>query len=223
MTDLIAQRLEGIRQQIPDGVRLIAVTKKVSVEAMRAAYAAGIRDFGENRLQEALPKLEQLTDLPDLSWHFIGHLQANKAKKVLEHFCWIHSVDSLKLAQYLNHLAVDLPQPPSVCLQVKILPDPNKYGWEGPELLADLPRLEQLDYLDIQGLMAILPLGLTDSEISAAFESVKNLSQKIAQQSRLSMGQLSMGMSDDYLLAIAAGATMVRLGRIIFGTRNPEN
>jgi pyridoxal phosphate enzyme (YggS family) len=223
MTDSIAQRLEEIRPHLPDGVRLIVVTKQVSVEAMRAAYAAGIRDFGENRLQDALPKLAQLADLPDLRWHFIGHLQANKAKKVLEHFSWIHSVDSLKLAESLNRLAADLPQPPSVCLQVKILPDPNKYGWEVPELLADIPQLEQLSNLDIQGLMVILPLGLMDAQTLAAFESVKDLAQKISHQSRLSMGQLSMGMSDDYLLAIAAGATMVRLGRIIFGERNLEN
>jgi pyridoxal phosphate enzyme (YggS family) len=219
---MIAQHLEEIRQQLPPHVRLIAVTKQVPVAAMREAYAAGIRDFGENRLQGALPKLAELADLPDLNWHFIGHLQVNKAKKVLEHFSWIHSVDSRPLAERLNHLAADLPRPPQVCLQVKVLPDPDKYGWEVPELLAALPQLEQLRHLDIQGLMAILPLGLTAAATLAAFESVSDLARQIARQSRLPMSQLSMGMSADYPLAVQAGATMVRLGRVIFGERNGE-
>lgn len=214
----VTQRINQIRQQIPSHVRLVAITKQVSVEAMREAYAAGIRDFGENRLQEALSKQEQL-QLPDLCWHFIGHIQANKAKKILEHFQWIHSVDDRAIAQRLNRLAAELPHPPQVFLQVKMLPDPNKYGWQIPELLAAFPELEQFHHLKIQGLMTILPLGLSDEQIIAAFESTRKLAQTIKQQSNLSMEQLSMGMSDDYLFAIEAGATMIRLGRIIFGER----
>jgi PLP dependent protein len=215
----VTQRINQIRQQIPPHVRLIAITKQVSVEAMREAYAAGIRDFGENRLQEALLKQEQLQDLPDICWHFIGHPQANKAKKILEHFQWIHSVDDRAIAQRLNRLAAEFPHSPQVLLQVKILSDPNKYGWQVPELLAALPELEQYNRLKIQGLMTILPLELTDEEIVAAFKSIRELAQTIKQKSNLSMEQLSMGMSDDYLLAIEAGATMIRLGRIIFGER----
>jgi pyridoxal phosphate enzyme (YggS family) len=217
----IAQRIQDIRQQIPSDVRLIAVTKQVPVSAMREAYAAGIRDFGENRLQEALPKQEQLKDLPDLCWHFIGHLQENKAKKVLEHFQWIHAVDSLRLAQRLNRLTAELSLAPNLCLQVKLLSDPNKYGWSVPELMAALPELEQCQPLKIQGLMTILPLGLSTEEMLAAFQGIRDLARAIAQQSKLSMSQLSMGMSDDYLLATQAGATMIRLGRAIFGDR-PE-
>jgi pyridoxal phosphate enzyme (YggS family) len=216
----IAQRLEAIRQQIPADVRLIAVSKQVSVAAMREAYAAGIRDFGESRLQEALPKQKQLEDLSDICWHFIGHLQANKAKKVLEHFQWIHSVDNLKLAQRLNYLAVELSLIPQVFLQVKVLPDPNKYGWEVPQLIADIPLLEQCQQLKIQGLMTILPLGLSEEETLGAFEATRALAQKIQKQSQLSLQQLSMGMSEDYLLAVKAGATAIRLGRIIFGERH---
>ncbi|MGK7877571.1 MAG: YggS family pyridoxal phosphate-dependent enzyme [Xenococcaceae cyanobacterium] len=221
MTGLIAQRINQIRQQLPSNIRLIAVTKQVSVEAMREAYAAGIRDFGENRVQEALPKQQQLQDLPDICWHFLGHLQTNKAKKVLEHFQWIHSVDSLKLAGRLNRLAAELPCQPQVCLQVKVLPDPNKYGWNVSELLVDLPQLDRCKYLRIQGLMTILPLGLSGSQTLGAFEATRELAEKIEQQnwSNLQMQQLSMGMSTDYLLAVKAGATMVRLGRIIFGER----
>lgn len=222
MTDLIAQKIREINTHIPANVRLVAVTKQVDVEKMRTAYEAGIRDFGENRLQEALAKQQQLQDLSDITWHFIGHLQTNKAKKVLESFDWIHSVDSLKLAQVLNKIAGELAIQPKVCLQVKVLPDPNKYGWQIEELLTDLSKLNQLENLNIQGLMTILPLGLSDTETLAAFKKNQELAEKIKQQNfeHLSMSQLSMGMSGDYLFAIQAGATMIRLGSIIFGERN---
>jgi pyridoxal phosphate enzyme (YggS family) len=221
MTGLIAQRIDQVRQQIPPSVRLIAVTKQVSVEAMREAYAAGIRDFGENRLQEAIVKQQQLQDLPDICWHFIGHLQTNKAKKVLEHFQWIHSVDSLKLACRLEQLANELSLTPQIFLQVKVLPDPNKYGWQISELWADLPRLQQFQSLKIQGLMTILPEGLTEAQALAAFKKTYELAQNINQQTdaRFLIQQLSMGMSGDYLLAVQAGATTIRLGQILFGAR----
>ena len=221
MTGSIAQRITKIRQQLPAGVRIIAVTKQVSVDAMREAYAAGIRDFGESRIQEAEAKLAQLGDLPDLNWHLIGHLQANKAKKALEQFQWIHSCDSLNLAQRLNRLAAELSLSPKICLQVKIVPDPNKYGWTVPELLRDLPELDQCNALNVQGLMTILPLGLSQPESLQVFEQTREVAEKIRQQnwSNLQMRELSMGMSGDYLLAVQAGATMVRLGQIIFGER----
>lgn len=223
-SSIISERIQEIRQQIPANVRLIAVTKQVSVDAMREAYAAGIRDFGENRLQEALTKQEQLQDLSDICWHFIGHLQTNKAKKVVEHFDWIHSVDSLKLAQYLNQLAAQSPINTQMCLQVKALPDPNKYGWQISELLTDLADLEECHHLKIQGLMTILPLGLSDSQTLKAFQSLRELAQKINLENRpnLCLKQLSMGMSGDYLLASQAGATMIRLGQIIFGQRTSQ-
>jgi hypothetical protein len=221
MSGLITERIAHIRQQLPAGVRLIAVTKQVSVDAMREAYAAGIRDFGESRTQEAEAKVAQLKDLPNLNWHLIGHLQNNKAKKALEQFQWIHSCDSLKLAQRLNRIAAELSLRPQVCLQVKVVPDPDKYGWTVPELLADLPELDQCDAIQIQGLMTILPLGLSQQESLAVFERTRELAEKIRQQnwSNLQMQELSMGMSGDYPLAVQTGATMVRLGRIIFGER----
>ena len=222
MTGYISQKIDSIRQQIPQNVRLIAITKQVSVEAMREAYATGIRDFGENRLQEALLKQEQLQDLQDINWHFIGHIQKNKAKKIIENFTWIHSVDSLALAQRLNRLAEELNQTPKVFLQVKILPDPNKYGWEVTSLLQDLPQLNEYRHLDFQGLMTILPLGLSSTEVLEAFQETRQLSTTIKQKgyANLTMNELSMGMSGDYMQAIEAGTTMIRLGRIIFGERN---
>ncbi len=221
MTGSIAERIATIHQQLPTNVRLIAITKQVPVDAMREAYAVGIRDFGESRIQEAEAKIAQLNDLPDLTWHLIGHLQSNKAKKALQLFQWIHSCDSLELAQRLNRLATEQSVKPQVCLQVKIAPDPNKYGWTVPDLFKDLPELNRCEALKIQGLMTILPLGLSEQESLDVFTRTRELALNIKQQnwSHLHMQELSMGMSEDYRLAVQAGATMVRLGRIIFGER----
>lgn len=221
MTSLITERIANIRQQLPAKVRLIAVSKQVSVEAMREAYGAGIRDFGESKVQEAEAKIAQLQDLPDINWHLIGHLQSNKAKKAIELFHWIHSCDSLDLAQRLHRLAAEGSLKPQVCLQVKIVPDPSKYGWTVPELLADLPALDQCDGIQIRGLMTILPQGLSQQDTLAVFDVTRELASKIQQQnwSNLQMQELSMGMSGDYSLAVQAGATMIRLGQIIFGDR----
>lgn len=223
MTGDIAQKINSIKREIPQNVELIAITKQVGIEPMREAYAAGIRSFGENRLQEALTKQEQLQDLKDLSWHFIGHIQKNKAKKVIENFAWIHSVDSLALAKRLNRLAVELNLIPKVFLQVKILPDPNKYGWSVEQLWQDLEQLDGYQQLNIQGLMTILPLGLSATEVLSAFQEVQKLAKAIEEEQQypnLTMEELSMGMSGDYKLAIEAGATKIRLGRTIFGERN---
>jgi PLP dependent protein len=221
MSSSISERIVTIRSSLPTSVKLIAVSKQVPVQSIRSAYAAGIRDFGESRIQEAASKQAELQDLPDITWHFIGHLQSNKAKKALEQFPWIHSVDNLKLAQRLDQLAQQLGVSPQVCLQVKILPDPNKSGWSVPELLADLPTLNQYKSLQIQGLMTIPPSGLNDSEILNVFNLNRELAKKIQEQnwSHIKMQHLSMGMSGDYELAVQAGATMVRLGTILFGDR----
>jgi PLP dependent protein len=217
--DQLAKRLEQIRSTLPETVKLIAVTKQVPVEAIRAAYQLGIRDFGESRIQEAAAKQEQLQNLQDITWHLIGHLQTNKAAKGLEQFHWIHSLDSLKLAQRLNQLAAERPTKPKLCLQVKIVPDPNKYGWTVPELLDALPELSQCQHLDIVGLMTIPPYGLPEAETLAIFQQARKLAHQIRQQSSLQIQELSMGMSGDYMLAVQAGATMVRLGSTLFGQR----
>jgi pyridoxal phosphate enzyme (YggS family) len=225
MNDNLVHRLKEIQTTIPSSVRLIAVSKTVSIEAMIMAYGEGVRDFAENKLQDAIDKQQQLKDFCDICWHFIGHLQTNKAKKAVECFSWIHSVDSLKLAQKLDTysqqaleegIITDLPQ---ICLQVKILPDDNKYGWSVNQLYKDLESLNSLKYLNIRGLMTILPLGLSDEEIFSAFAQTKNLLEKIKDSFNGNFDQLSMGMSGDYLLAIESGTTMVRLGTIIFGDR----
>ena len=220
-TRSMAEQIAEIRQKIPDSVRIIAVTKRVSVAAMREAYQVGIRDFGESKVQEASFKQSQLQDLNDITWHLIGHLQSNKASKALRQFQWIHSVDSLKLARRLNVLSEQQSLKPKVCLQVKLLPDPNKYGWSESQLLEDLSILQQFQQLQILGLMAIPPQGLTTSEIQVFFQRVRELGRKIRQQfwPQIQIQELSMGMSSDYQFAVQAGATMIRLGRVLFGDR----
>jgi pyridoxal phosphate enzyme (YggS family) len=220
----IASRLAAIGQTLPPGVRLLAVSKTFPVTAIREAYGAGVRDFGESRIQEAIAKQAELHDLPDIRWHLIGHLQSNKAKKAVEQFDWIHTCDSLKLAQRLDRLAAELGKSPNVFLQVKPRPDANKYGWPLADLAADLPQLAQCQHLKIQGLMTILPLGLTTADTLKAFQETRDAAAHIAAAygPPLAMTELSMGMSGDYPIAIAAGSTMVRIGRGIFGDRPPD-
>jgi len=224
VTSSISERIAKISSSLPSSVRLIAVSKTVPAEIIRCAYTAGIRDFAENRIQEAARKQAELQDLSDITWHFIGNLQSNKAKKALEQFQWIHSVDNLQLAQRLDQLAQQLGVSPNVCLQVKILPDPNKAGWSVPQLLTDLSVINQYKNLQIQGLMTIPPLGLNDAEILNVFNNTYKLAKTIRDQhwTHIQMQHLSMGMSGDYHLAVEAGTTMVRLGTILFGDRTEK-
>jgi pyridoxal phosphate enzyme (YggS family) len=208
-----------IASQLPASVKLIAVTKTKAIADIEAAYGAGIRDFAESRVQESLPKIEALSGLTDIQWHFIGRLQGNKARKVVEHFTWIHSVDQLTLAQRLDRLAQELNRTPNVLLQVKLLPDDKKTGWTPTELRDDLPELQTLKFLNIRGLMTILPLGLTPTDRQATFQATTDLAHQLTQDFGLNLAELSMGMSQDYPQAIAAGATMIRLGSVLFGDR----
>ncbi len=220
----VAERILYLRRDVPPSVRIIAVTKTVPIHFMREAYGAGVRDFGESRLQEAMLKQQELADLPDITWHLIGHLQSNKAKQALQHFQWIHSVDSVAIAQRLNQLCADLGIAPKLCLQVKLSPDPNKFGWTAQRLIEQLPFLYALKHLSIQGLMTILPLNLAPAQQLATFQAVADLAQRLSQhpQTPLPITELSMGMSSDYALAIQAGATMIRPGSVLFGEREPN-
>ena len=214
----LTSSLQNLLAGLPPAVRLVAVSKTVASEQIRWAYDCGVRDFGESRLQEALPKMVALADL-DITWHFIGRLQANKARRIIEHFSWIHSVTDLAIASRLNKLAAELQKRPQVCLQVKLWQDDQKLGWSEAQLGHDLNQLQHLDNLDWRGLMAILPVGLRPPERLEYFQSVAHLAQRLRAQSSLPLRELSLGMSGDYKEAIAARATMVRLGSIIFGAR----
>ncbi|BAC88643.1 YggS family pyridoxal phosphate-dependent enzyme [Gloeobacter violaceus] len=223
----VAERIEWLRGQLPAAVRLVAVTKQVPVERIREAYDCGLRDFGESRIQEVQQKIPQLTDLQGVSWHLIGSLQRNKARPALEVFDWIHSVDSLPLAERLASLMDSVGRRPRLLLQVKLAADPTKSGWSQAELEAALPRLAALPQLDIRGLTAIAPLGLGEQGNRTLFGQVAALARDLGRRAgeagwqHIRMEELSMGMSGDYPQAIAAGATMVRLGQVLFGSRLP--
>jgi len=223
-TDHITQRVAELRSELPPSVRLIAVSKYKPAAVIRTAYEAGVRDIGESRIQELIEKRQVLADLRDLTWHFIGHLQSNKVNAALATVDWLHSVDSLKLARRINQSLsspsmTEIPCP-KLCFQVKLAPDPDKFGWEVEELRRDWEELETLERLNVCGLMTIAPLGLTEAQTQALFEQAQQFRQELqAKTQRWTLEELSMGMSNDYRLAIAAGSTAIRVGRTIFGER----
>jgi pyridoxal phosphate enzyme (YggS family) len=214
----IPTRIAQLRAELPSHVELVAVSKGAPADAIRAAYATGQRQFGESRVQEAEAKQAELIDLPDIVWHLIGHLQTNKARKAVQVFGWIDSVDSLKLARRLEAVAAEAQQAIPICLQVKLATDPTKYGWEPEALMEALPHLSQCTHLQVRGLMAILPAGLTGDEAFDLFSQLPRLRDRIrtATGAKLDLAVLSMGMSGDYPWAIRAGATQVRIGSTIF-------
>ena len=220
-SEQIQDRIAAIAAAIPPRVRLIGVTKYKPASVIRDAYAAGVRDFGESKVQEAIAKQAELSNLEDITWHLIGHLQTNKARKAVQHFDWIHSVDSLKIAQRLNTIAAEVERTPHCCLQVKMVPDPPKFGFSLDELWAALPQLDQLEHLNIVGLMTIPPQASSIADAEAIFKQARILADQINDKGldRLQISELSMGMSQDYPTAIAAGSTMIRLGTTLFGDR----
>ena len=193
----------------PASVKLIAVTKTVPPENICEAVDCGIRDIGENRLQEAIPKMEALSELP-LTWHFIGHLQTNKAKKVVEHFQWVQSVDRPELAEKLNQSAL---KPLPVLIEVKLHEEPNKSGIDEAGLPSFVEQFKVYKQLLLRGLMAIPPFFENPEEVRPYFRKLGDLAK------RFSLPELSMGMSHDFEVAIEEGATMVRIGSALFGER----
>ncbi len=205
----------------PATIRLIAVSKSKPKEMVQAAIRAGQRDFGESTLQDAHSKIPYFTD-PAVSWHFIGHLQSNKAKHIPRLFDWIHSVDSLALAERPDRLGQAQAARLKVLLQVNITRDPAKYGL-APEAVFDTVQgilAAEPAGIRLRGLMAIGPPRAREPELRAAFARLRALRDACVQ--RFALGEfteLSMGMSADYLAAIREGATMLRIGTAIFGER----
>ncbi|MDP9503239.1 YggS family pyridoxal phosphate-dependent enzyme [Pseudomonas protegens] len=225
IADNIAQLAERIRsacqaaQRAPDSVMLLAVSKTKPAAALREAYAVGLRDFGENYLQEALGKQQELADLP-LSWHFIGPIQSNKTRAIAEHFAWVHSVDRLKIAQRLSEQRpAELP-PLNICIQVNVSGEASKSGCT-PADLPDLARaISALPRLQLRGLMAIPEPTEDRAAQEAAFAAVQALNNQLRDNLKLPLDTLSMGMSHDLEAAIAQGATWVRIGTALFGARD---
>jgi PLP dependent protein len=223
----IAANLQGVISRIersaratgrdPRDIVLVAVTKTFGPDAIRAAHAAGQRHFGESYAQEALAKIPGLADL-DLVWHFIGPIQSNKTRVIAATFAWVHSVDRLKIAERLSaQRPAGLP-PLQVCLEVNVSGEATKAGIAPEEVPAVAAAVARLPRLALRGLMTI-PEPTDDAALQRArFESLRDLRDAL-NRSGFALDALSMGMSDDFEAAIAAGSTMVRVGTAIFGPR----
>jgi hypothetical protein len=224
---LLATRLRALRSRIAaaaaasgrseDSVTLVAVSKGHGVDAIRAAAQLGLEHFGENYLQEVLPKIEALRG-SELTWHFLGRLQANKTRSVAERFDWVHGLDRLHVAERLSAQRPHYAPPLNVCVQVNIAADPHKAGVAPAEAATLVQAVAALPRLRMRGLMCMLPEGLDAPARRSAFDSLSDLRDALNRQGSV-LDALSMGMSGDFEEAIAAGATMVRIGTAIFGAR----
>ena len=214
--ELVSQRIRAAAaQRDASSVHLLAVSKTKPAQAVREAYAAGMRDFGENYLQEALGKQAELTDLP-LSWHFIGPIQSNKTRAIAENFAWVHSVERLKIAQRLSEQRpADLPAL-NICIQVNVSGEASKSGCTPADLPALAQAISALPRVKLRGLMAIPEPTDDRAAQDAAFATVRELQAGL----NLPLDTLSMGMSHDLESAIAQGATWVRIGTALFGARD---
>ena len=207
------RRAEEAAGRRPGSVRLLAVSKTRSAAEVRDAHAEGLREFGENYAQEAIAKIDALTDL-DIVWHFVGAIQSNKARDIARHFQWVHTVDRLKVATRLDAAAE---RPLNVCIQVNVDAEPQKAGVDPAELPSLVDRVAELPRLKLRGLMVIPAPGDTRS----SFRRTRALFDKLAPRAGDDWDTLSMGMSGDFTDAIAEGANLVRIGTAIFGPRKP--
>ena len=226
--DCIATNLAEVRQRMeaacrrvgrePQSVVLIAVSKTFPVSDIAEAVKAGQQVFGESRLQEAEAKIDALP--ASLSWHFIGGVQRNKVRKILQKFGVIHAIDSLRLAEYVNGIAGELGHASEIFLQVNIGGEASKGGFEPEVLRQEIGKLGAFEHLRIRGLMCIPPAGPDAESARRWFVSLRDLRDELEAISGRQFPQLSMGMSGDYEVAIEEGATHVRVGSLIFGHRS---
>lgn len=198
-------------------VTLLAVSKGQELSRIRAALALGLTEFGENYVDEALPKIRQLQGSA-ARWHFIGRVQGNKTRAVAENFAWVHGVDRLRIAERLSAQRPFHAPPLNLCVQVRIAADPAKGGIAPEELLPLLRAIAPLSRLHLRGLMCMLPQSIAAGEQKATFMQLAGLLQQ-AREAGLPLDTLSMGMSSDFEAAIEAGATIVRIGTALFGAR----
>jgi PLP dependent protein len=229
----VAQNIALVRERIdaaakragrnPDEITLMAVSKTFPPELIREAYTAGLRVFGESRVQEFIGKAEALQDLHDAEWHMIGHLQTNKAAKATELFAAIDSVDSLRLAEKLNSAVEQLGKRLAVLIEANVGGETAKSGLsvESPELEKFLSAAPQLGHLEIRGLMTVPPFCEDPQQARPYFRKLRELRDRIAASKlpNVSMDMLSMGMSHDFEVAIEEGSTCVRIGTALFGER----
>lgn len=200
-------------------VRLVAVSKTFPAADIREVYTAGQRDFGENYIQEWFSKTEELADLPDIVWHVIGQVQSNKTRMVAQRAHWVHTVDKLKTAQRLSaQRPLEMP-PLQVCIEVNIAGEANKHGVPPEEAVALACEVAKLPNLTVRGLMCVAEAAAGEEELRRQFERMQALLAEL-QAAGVAADVLSMGMSADMPLAVACGATHVRIGSAIFGRRD---
>ena len=204
-------------QRAPDSVQIVAVSKQQPVSAIAAAYAAGLRHFGESYVQEALPKIAELEGL-DITWHFVGRLQANKTRAVAEHFDWVHTVDRLRIAERLSEQRPHFAPRLNVLIQINQAGEEQKAGALERDAAALAREISLLPRLALRGLMTLPPH--SGEEAGEWFASLAALRARVAAEG-IALDALSMGMSADFEAAIAEGANFVRIGTAIFGARDP--
>lgn len=219
MDNTVRQNLLRIQEEIaPYTPNIIAVTKYFDESAMIDAYNAGLRNFAESRVIEAIEKINNLpADVKNNSkFHFIGHLQTNKVKKVIGHFDYIHSVDSYKLAKVISDEACNTRIVQKILLQVNNANEEQKFGFSKDEIFEVFNSIKELPNIEICGLMNMAPLGATDEELNYLFEDILQIKLKLEKIFNYKLKELSMGMSQDYKIAVKHGATMLRIGRKLF-------
>ncbi len=236
----IAPRLAHVRERIasaatrggrsPEAITLVAVSKGHPAEAVVAAYELGVRDFGENRVEEAEPKMARVEELLGEAarqdpprWHLIGHIQSRKAARAIGPYVLIHSVDRLKIARRLNRFAQDARRVQPILLEVNVSGEETKFGFSPTEIVNAVGEIATLEYLRIQGLMTMAPLVQDPEEVRPVFAALRSLRDRLALlYPELQWHHLSMGMTNDFEVAIEEGATIVRIGTAIFGPRTQE-
>ena len=208
----------------PNAVRLVAVTKYVKADHVLQAIHAGVTICGENRLQEAQEKIRDLGTQPGVTWHFIGRLQRRKLRSIVGRFALIHSVESLEEIEQIDRLAEDLHMQQSILLQVNIGNESSKGGFSSSGLLEVLPNVPKFRHVMVRGVMAIPPREEDPEAVRPHFQNLKQLAEEIKalKLSGVDMAELSMGMSNDYTIAIQEGATLVRVGTALFGERQQQ-
>lgn len=219
MYETIRANLLQIQEEIaPCKPRIIAVTKYFDKDAIVEAYKAGFRDFGESRTVEACAKIEALPqDVRENStFHFIGHLQTNKVKQTIKTFDYIHSLDSIKLAQCISQHAKEIGKVQNVLIQINNANEEQKYGFSKQELFESFEQIKQLDGICIKGVMNMAPFGIDENEIGRLFTEVVEIRDELEQKFDCNLKEISMGMSQDYVIAAQKGSTMLRVGRKLF-------
>ena len=211
-----------------EAIELVAISKGQPASSVRAAYQAGQRDFGENRVAEAREKQAELTDLSGIRWHMVGHIQGRKAKDVAPHFFMVHSIDRVKIAQRLDRFAAESGRILPVLIECNTSGEASKTGWsvwqkdDWPGALVDIQMICEYKNLAVRGLMTMAPWAADPAVLHSTFQGLRAFRDFLEEELLTNLPELSMGMTDDYEIAIEEGATIVRVGRAIFGPRHTD-